>query len=408
MGEKFKLSEGDVLAWAAQYNGEKFHAIITDPPYHLTSITKRFGKPDSAPAKHGRDGAFQRASAGFMGQTWDGGDVAFRPETWAALREHLYPGAFGFAYAASRGWHRMAVAIEDAGFIIHPSMFAWAYSSGMPKATRIDNQIDRDAGVEPDTIPNPLAAKQTGQTGTAAFGDRPANDEIKLPATQLAKTWSGHRYGLGALKPAVEPIILFQNPYDGRPLDNIVQTGAGALNIEAARIPGEPYIINRWSDGSKPFGGGAGHPYEGFEENGGRWPANLVIDERIAQRSEAGNFFFRVQEDIDEADPLFYCPKAGRAERDAGLEGRNPHPTVKPLSINRYLSGLLLPPAEYAPRRIMVPFCGAGSEIIGALQAGWDEAHGIDFTPSYLDVARKRLYYWVNKTPTIRQMRLNG
>lgn len=119
------ITNVDVLEWAEKYTGEKFHALISDPPYHLTSITNRFGKSNSAPAKYGSDGAFQRASSGFLHQTWDGGDIAFRPETWAALTEHLYPGAFGMAYASSRGWHRLACAIEDAGMIIVPSIFGW-------------------------------------------------------------------------------------------------------------------------------------------------------------------------------------------------------------------------------------------------------------------------------------------
>lgn len=136
------MIQAEVLEWAKHYNGPKFHAMLTDAPYHLTSITKRFGQANSKPAQHGRDGAFTRASAGFMGQTWDGGDIAFRPETWAALAEHLHPGAFGMAFASSRGWHRMAVAIEDAGLIIHPSIFGWAFSQGFPKATRISNQVD--------------------------------------------------------------------------------------------------------------------------------------------------------------------------------------------------------------------------------------------------------------------------
>jgi site-specific DNA-methyltransferase (adenine-specific) len=141
---KYKIYNQDVIKWAREYQKGKFHALISDAPYHLTSITKRFGKNGSAPAKFGSDGAFQRASKGFMGTQWDGGDIAFRPDTWSALGEHLFPGAFGMVFSASRNWHRLAVAIEDAGFIIHPTIFLWNYSQGFPKATNIIKQLDDD------------------------------------------------------------------------------------------------------------------------------------------------------------------------------------------------------------------------------------------------------------------------
>lgn len=139
-----QILPGKAEEWAKQYQGELFHALLADPPYHLTSVVKRFGGEDAAPAQFGKDGAFARASAGFMGKQWDGGDVAFRPETWAAFLSVMYPGAFGMAFASSRGWHRLACAIEDGGAIIHPSIFGWNYSSGFPKATRVDTQIDNE------------------------------------------------------------------------------------------------------------------------------------------------------------------------------------------------------------------------------------------------------------------------
>lgn len=100
---KQTVFNGRVEWWARHYTGEKFHALLSDPPYHLTPIVDRFGKAGAAPAQFGTDGAFARMSRGFMGKTWDGGDIAFRPDTWAALATHLHPGAFGMAFASSRG-----------------------------------------------------------------------------------------------------------------------------------------------------------------------------------------------------------------------------------------------------------------------------------------------------------------
>jgi len=481
------IIQSDAVKFANEYDGPLFHSLLSDPPYHLTSIVKRFGKEGSAPAQFGKDGAFSRASKGFMGKVWDGGDVAFQPETWAAFMKVLHPGAFGMAFASARGWHRLAVAIEDAGFVIHPTIFGWLYGQGFPKATRIDTQIDRAAGVEQKKIPNPLAAKQTGQTGTVALLDRSDNSELSLPSTDLAKAWASHRYGLQALKPALEPIIVFQKPYEGKPIDCMVATGAGALNIDGGRIPADkPYTINTWDDGAHPFGDGAGNSFTGREVDG-RWPANFILgdagaanaldvqsgnrksghmgpehkrgetageyqsphgiygkfnnegiplNETIGDEGGASRFFYRVQEQIDESDPVYYCSKASKKERDEGLENlpvqlfgqsggaqsalargestyqegentstgmntikkrHNPHPTLKPIALAKYLATLLLPPAMYAPRRLFVPFAGVASECIGASQALWEDVVGIEMEAQYCEIARARSEYWEKK-----------
>jgi len=432
----------DAIKWSAEYDGPLFHAMFCDAPYHLTSIIKRFGKKDSKPAGDVPDGRYGRLQKGFMGQTWDGGDLAFRPETWSVFMRVLHPGAFGMAFASSRGWHRMAVAIEDAGFVIHPTIFLWNYASGFPKATRVK-------------------------------GD---------------PRFDGHRYGAQALKPAVEPIIVFQNPYQGRPLDNIVETGAGTLNIEAGRIGNENVTINRWMDAAHPFGDGAGNEYETMKSKG-RWPSNFILGDeesagaldeqsgltgqRVKQAYEldtpktsnvysggfknhstpsakddlggASRFFYQIANQLDESDPVYYCPKASRTEREAGLNGLlerelghnrfdtcancggyllqnpdrpsacrcekpqrqpnarvNPHPTVKPIDLCRYLASLLLPPPEYYPRRLFVPFSGVASECIGAHLAGWDEITGVesDTENAYIEVARKRIKHWT-KEPVV-------
>lgn len=139
---QYDIELANAVEWANAYDGPLFHALLCDPPYHLTSIVERFGKQGSAPAQFGSDGAFARASRGFMNATWDGGDVAFQPATWAAFMKVMHPGAFGMAFASTRGWHRMAVAIEDAGFVLHPVIMCWCFGSGFPKATRISTQVD--------------------------------------------------------------------------------------------------------------------------------------------------------------------------------------------------------------------------------------------------------------------------
>src|SRR3990172_13172317 len=244
-----------------------------------------------------------------MGGLVLGTEVSRPPDTWAALAEHLLPGAFGMAFASARGFHRLAVAIEDAGLVIHPSIFGWAYGSGFPKATRIDTQIDsrggqnigwfgkflrewrQKRGIPQKELAKHFPSKTGGLTGCVANWElgfnMPTVDQynklveildlpiktleaaerevignsdngiaggkhehagqagswgfdgeydITAPATPLASPSQGHRYGLQALKPALEPIIVFQKPYEGKPQENITRTGAGVLNVDGGTI----------------------------------------------------------------------------------------------------------------------------------------------------------------------------
>jgi hypothetical protein len=117
----------------------------------------------------------------------------------------------------------------------------------------------------------------------------------------------------------------------------------------------------------------------------------------------ASRFFFNadfsldVAEQLSQANAVFYASKAGTRERSAGLPPwqRNGHPTVKPaLTLCKWLATLLLPPAAYAPRRLLIPFAGSGSECIGAMMAGWESIVGIEQDASYVEIARQRVAYW--------------
>ena len=211
-------------------DGVQVDSIVTDPPYHLQSIVDRFGKEGSAPAKHGTDGAFARASKGFMGQEWDGGDIAFRQETWELALKLLKPGGHLLAFSASRNYHRMAVAIEDAGFEIRDQLM-WLYGSGFPKSHNL-----------------------------------------------------GDGWGT-ALKPAHEPIVMAKKSIEGTNKNNREKYGTGGINIDGCRVG--------LSEGDDPRLGGKGTwktlgmaknvygDYEG-RENGsselGRFPANVMHD----------------------------------------------------------------------------------------------------------------------------------
>lgn len=121
-------------------------SVVTDPPYALVSIGKRFGKPGSAPTRDGD--VYSRASAGFMGQQWDTGETAFAAEFWAEVLRVLKPGGHAVAFSGTRTYHRMACAIEDAGFEVRDQL-AWMYGSGFPKSHDVSKAIDKlDAAEE--------------------------------------------------------------------------------------------------------------------------------------------------------------------------------------------------------------------------------------------------------------------
>jgi site-specific DNA-methyltransferase (adenine-specific) len=405
----WRIYLGNIVEWAKEWKGEPFHALFCDPPYNLESIKKRFGKPNSVPAQYGKDGIFSRTSRGFMGKEWDT-DVAFHKETWEILYSILYPGSLGMAFSSTRTYHRMATAIDNAGFIIHP-MIGHIQGQGFPKATRIDNQIDKKAGIEREVI---RRAKGAATSNTESLGEFQSEYDVTIPSTDMARIWEGYRYGLQALKPSFEPVCVFQKPFEGKPIDCITKYGVGAFNIEESRIGDEEVttnVLEQWSG----LGQVQRPDYEPIIRSG-RWPANIVI---------SGDMDLWYSK-------FFYCAKASRSERDAGLEKlpdtifgqsggaqsklaqgeeeylqdsiglnrikrvKNPHPTVKPLELCRWLATLTLPPEEYKPRRLLVPFAGSGSEMIGALQAGWDEVYGIEIEKESCIIADKRLRHWIN------------
>ena len=269
----WQIVEADVMDWCREYDGEPFHAILSDPPFSLK----------------------------FMSKKWDD-DIAFRPETWAALSEHLLPGAWTMAFASSRGWHRLACALEDSGMVIQPSIFVegvglvdcagilgFATGQAFPKASRIDTRIDAEAGMERETIgrnpyasrrPNPMAGSVYNYN--AARYDPSQGLDITAPATALAAAWEGHRYGGQVIKDVLSPIVCAQKPWTGKRLEAIVATGAGALNVDAGRLVTSDCLGRPLSQESKngPIAfqaspSGAGSITDEWKR--GRWPASLCL-----------------------------------------------------------------------------------------------------------------------------------
>jgi site-specific DNA-methyltransferase (adenine-specific) len=374
-----RIISGDVLRFAAHYRGPKFHAVLCDPPYEL----------------------------GFMGKSWDSRGVSFRAETWSAIRSLLAPGAHLLAFGGTRTFHRIAIAIEDAGLEIRDTL-GWLYGSGFPKSHDVSKAIDREAGAvrsEGDRLWN--GGMRAG--GISHGGGQSGTSErliYETPATDAAREWQG--YGT-ALKPAWEPVIVARNPLVGTVAQNVQSYGAGALNVDGGRVgEREEILLNR--AGSIGYGGS--EP-QGLVRDGGigRWPANIIHDGGV-----------EVTEVLGDAQRFFYCAKAGKRERSEGLEEfekklpvggadkwteqdrrkgegvtasprANHHPTVKPIALTEYLARLILPSAVVGDRRILVPFAGSGSECIGAMLAGWETIVGVEREDEYVKIARARMEY---------------
>ena len=214
--------------------GKLVDSVVTDPPYHLTSIVERYGKDGSAPAKD-KDGLYQRQSRGFMGKEWDGGDIAFRTDTWKLAYDLLKPGGYLLAFSASRNYHRMAVAIEDAGFEIRDQIM-WIYGSGFPKSLNIGKAVDKKQGNKRESLGmyDPRSLQDGANRTERPIGNQQvANYESSMvERTKGNSEWEG--WGT-ALKPAHEPIVMARKPLEGSNVDNVLKYGTGGINIDGCR-----------------------------------------------------------------------------------------------------------------------------------------------------------------------------
>jgi site-specific DNA-methyltransferase (adenine-specific) len=213
-------------------------AVVCDPPYHLQSIVQRFSSPDAAPAQSKESGVYARSSRGFMGQTWDGGDIAFRTDVWRECLRVLKAGGHLVAFGGTRTVHRIACAIEDSGFEIR-DMISWLYFSGFPKSLDVSKGIDKLAGAEREIIgqkfvTNAAQGKGLGHGQLIGGKVKAGNIDITAPATPEAQHWAG--YGT-ALKPSQEPAILARKPIEaGSIAKQVLATGTGAINIDGCRF----------------------------------------------------------------------------------------------------------------------------------------------------------------------------
>jgi DNA modification methylase len=337
---KVTLHAGDCLDVLKAMPENSIDAVVTDPPYHLTSITKRFSKNGYSksnleqPADKNLDGimagSFRRLAKGFMGKQWDGGDIAFTVELWAEVLRVLKPGGHMICFGGTRTYHRMVCAIEDAGFEVRDQL-AWVYGSGFPKSHDVSKGIDRAAGVEREIIGRYNGATNVSNAGSGlkhdcygVGGDKKADSTVFVttPATDAARQWQG--WGT-ALKPAWEPICLARKPLsESTVAANVMRWGTGAINIDGCRIDaGYDYSeLNVTQGGNRSMAFGMAE--RRFVPAKGRWPANLCHDgspEVMAGFPERVTSERRVEHDIGRTRQSCYGEPSGAQYKNGNTHG---------------------------------------------------------------------------------------
>ena len=422
-----RIINGDSLEVLKTLHDESVDSIVTDPPYEL----------------------------GFMGKKWDNTGIANNKSMWAECLRVLKPGGHLLAFSGTRTYHRMACAIEDAGFEVR-DMIEWVYGSGFPKSQNIGKMYDKKMGNEREIVGDNVTNRKAG-------GIFVNNNEGIRKYTKGSSPYEG----LGtALKPAHEPICMARKPLSEKTVaENVLKHGTGGINIDESRVEGNE-VITTHSNGKGNTGDGGiyGH-YETVEtgnERTGRFPANLIHDNSEEVRdcfpeTKSGKAVVGTGKGFAEnasgiastgiiascfADSgnasrffksIIYTAKASKSERNMGCEGlnnekftagnysqspvcktcdktlngtndhskcsgevyyremkskvtSNNHPTVKPVELMEYLINMVTPKRG----TVLDPFMGSGTTGVASKNLS-REFIGIELDPEYFKIAESRI-----------------
>ncbi|MEM3264724.1 MAG: site-specific DNA-methyltransferase [Thermoplasmata archaeon] len=375
------IYQGNAQDILPKIHSDTIDAIVSDPPYQLESITKRFGKKDSAIAQYGTDGAFQRVSKGFLGEKWD---VLPNVEILKECLRVLKPGAFALWLMTPRQDSQLEflMRLKEAGFDIGFTSLYWSFSSGFPKSENISKAIDKKLGYKREIISrNPNSREnstidntiyKSGTVGKTAY--------ITIPKSEQAKVLD-NAYGGFQPKPAVEVIIVSMKPLSEKTyIDQALKNGKGITWLGNARIPDKVAGINN-----------------------SRFPANLlvsdnILDVHIKKQGDFSKYFSldswwdmkikELPEEIQKTYPFLITPKASKTEKN-NMENqniKNIHPTVKPLKLMSYLITLVSKPQD----TILDPFIGSGTTMLSAKLLNRN-CIGIEKIPEYIEIIKQRM-----------------
>lgn len=358
-------------------------AVVTDPPYEL----------------------------GFMGKGWDASGIAYDVDLWREVLRILKPGGHLLAFGGTRTWHRLACAIEDAGFEIRDSI-AWLYGSGFPKSLDVSKAIDKINADANRAYRFTAWMRTTGLTVTKineATGTfmgshyltdksqpaiptpelwhllRPLCNEVPSWVDELVQRIEAEREVIGTRQSTA---VAFRPGEKNQPIPSIIRETLPATEA-AARWQGwgttlkpahEPIVVAR-----KPLTGTVAanvlaHGTGALNIDGcrisGRWPANVVLDEDEAAA---------LDETVDGgASRFFYVAKASSSERP-NVDGVA-HPTVKPVDLMRWLVRLVTPPDGV----VLEPFAGSGTTLEAAITEGF-RVIGVEREADYLPLILQRI-----------------
>jgi DNA modification methylase len=326
-----QLLLGDCRDRLKELPDNSINSIVTDPPYEL----------------------------GFMGKSWDASGVAYDVTVWQECLRVLKPGGHLLSFGGSRTYHRMACAIEDAGFQIRDQIM-WVYGSGFPKSLNVSKSIEGllTTGSANKTAFKKLAGEQVerGDWGIAkqqfTHGQRDTNYDETASATRLgklepttdeAKEWDG--WGT-ALKPAHEPIVLARKPLDGTVANNVLKHGVGGINIDGCRVgegTGESKTVQYPDIRGNNYNNASG-TVEYTVTSQGRFPANFIHDgsDEVLELfpdtkggtwnttkgarhfnndgEPTGYATSKSDSSTGSAARFFYCAKASKKDRNEGLD----------------------------------------------------------------------------------------
>ena len=347
MASNITVHHGDSCEVLNTLDDASVDSCVTDAPYALTAILKRFGADGAAPAKSkGKSGVYKRASSGFMGQRWDTGETAHDPAFWAEVFRVLKPGGHVVAFSGTRTQHRQVCAIEDAGFEIRDTVLDIIASDTFVAgflASLSEEQLRAFARV--------VEEADVGGMLAWAFGSGFPKSHNQVG------DWEG--WG-SALKPAFEPICVARKPLVGTIAANLAAHRVGALNIDGCIVG----VAGRWPanlvhDGSDevvaafPADAGAFAPVRGTEPSA----VNKTV---YGERARVGSLHHG---DRGSAARFFYSAKADAEDRLGSK-----HPTVKPVALMAWLCRLVTPPGGV----VLDPFAGTGTTGQAAMREGFD------------------------------------
>jgi site-specific DNA-methyltransferase (adenine-specific) len=408
-----KVIQGDCLEVMKTLPENSVDSIVTDPPYEL----------------------------GFMGKSWDKTGIANNVEMWKEALRVLKPGGHLLSFGGTRTYHRMACAIEDAGFEVR-DMVSWIYGSGFPKSLNIGKAVDKLQGNEREVI-------EKGKCGTNAMMGGLSDTTTSDGSYEITKGTSPYEGWGTALKPACEPCVLARKPLSEKTVAlNVLKWGTGGINIDGGRVGIEKRenpqagFIRRGRTDEEVFSCNDKNRPEGDVTVSGRFPANILHDgsdevlevfpntskgsNKPRNRKVLGSFGMPNDTTPEYADSgsaarFFYCAKTSKSERNKGCDelpevkselnsggiGRecsvekrlgedginaplmkNNHPTVKPQALMKYLITLITPKGGI----VLDPFAGSGSTLVAAKDLGFNYI-GIEKEEEYIKIINARLNY---------------